>query len=124
MLHVSLVGPAGTHVAHALLDTGSDDSVFPEDIATRIGIDLSSAPTGTGRGVGASPSASLRYAEVTLRIATATEQREWSGWVGFTAGPLRRPLLGYAGFLQFFDITFRGAREEVELAINAAYPGT
>ena len=46
-----------------------------------------------------------------------------AGWVGFTSAPLRQPLLGYAGFLQFFTATFHGDREEVELAVNAAYPG-
>ena len=34
-------------------------------------------------------------------------------------GPGARP-----GFLQFFDATFRGAAEEVELVINPTYPGT
>ena len=48
----------------------------------------------------------------------------WKAWVGFTSAPLRQPLLGYAGFLQFFDATFFGQREEVELAVNSAYSGT
>jgi hypothetical protein len=33
-------------------------------------------------------------------------------------------LLGFAGFLQFFTATFRGDREEVELAVNVLYPGS
>jgi hypothetical protein len=68
--------------------------------------------------------ATVRYAEATLRVVGANEQRERKGWVGFTAGKLRQPLLGYAGFLQFFTVTFHGDHEEVELTVNAAYPGT
>jgi hypothetical protein len=66
----------------------------------------------------------VRLAEVTLRLAGNNEQREWKAWVGFTAAPLRQPLLGYAGFLQFFTATFHGDREEVELAVNVTYAGT
>jgi hypothetical protein len=106
-----------------LLDTGSDDTVFHESVAVLIGVDLSSAPH--GRAAGAATSAvPVRYAQVTLRLATVQEQHEWSALIGFTAAPLRYPLLGYAGFLQFFDATFRGAREEVELAVNHLYAGT
>jgi hypothetical protein len=61
---------------------------------------------------------------VRLRIADAKERREWQAWVGFTAAPLRQPLLGYAGFLQFSDATCRVEREEVELAVNASYRGS
>ena len=37
---------------------------------------------------------------------------------------LQSPLLGFAGFLQFFTATFRGDREEIELTVNSLYPGT
>jgi hypothetical protein len=33
-------------------------------------------------------------------------------------------MVGFAGFLQFFTATFHGDREEVELTVNMAYPGT
>jgi hypothetical protein len=32
-------------------------------------------------------------------------------------------LLGYAGFLQFFDADFRGADREVILTPNRSFPG-
>ena len=66
----------------------------------------------------------LRYAEVRLRISDGQEFREWPARVAFTTEPLKRVLLGFAGFLQFFTATFDGDREEVELTINAKYPGT
>jgi hypothetical protein len=122
VINFTLVGPGGAWVTEGLLDTGADETVFPEFFAAKIGLDLSAAPTGTVSGV-AHGSAVLRYAEITLRLTDGREQREWTAWVGFTAGKLKRPLLGFAGCLQFFDACFRGDREEVELTVNSLYRG-
>jgi predicted aspartyl protease len=118
-----LLSPAGAFPEDALLDTGADDTVFPESLATKLGLDLSNAPVGEASGVGSGP-VQIRYARVTLRLATASERREWQGWVGFTSVRLKRSLLGFAGFLQYFTATFYGDREEVELTVNGLYPGT
>jgi hypothetical protein len=112
-----------TAVERGQLDPGADDTVFPEAIAVAIGLNLTQAPTGTAAGVG-QVSATLRYAEVLLRITDGHEYREWPARVGFTAARLHRPLLGFAGFLQFFTSTFEGDLEQVELTVNGAYPGT
>jgi hypothetical protein len=119
---VSLIGPHDTVVREALLDTGADDTVFPESVAAKVGLDLTNAPTGEATGVGAGPSV-LRYAQVRLRVTDGHEFREWPAWVGFTAARLKRPLLGFAGFLQFFTAVFRGKEQEVELEVNSLYPG-
>jgi len=122
LIAVTLVGPAGSRIREAILDTAADDTVFPESLAAQLGIDLTAAPTGAGSGVGL-VTVPLRYAEVTLRIASPHEQREWQAWVGFTSGKLRRPILGFAGCLQYFTATFLGDQEEVELSVNRLYPG-
>jgi hypothetical protein len=123
VIGVGVLGPGGSVAVDGLLDTGADDTLFPDHMAATLDIDLTTAPTGSGEGVG-KQAMTIRYAEVTLRVADNNEQREWQAWVGFTAMPLRQPLLGYAGFLQFFDATFRGELEEVELAINGSYRGS
>jgi hypothetical protein len=120
---VGLVGPAGTDAKEALLDSGADDTVFPERMAVRIGLDLTNAPVGTASGFGLAVGV-LRYAEVTLRLTDGREYCEWPARVGFTAAPMKRPLLGFAGFLQFFRALFDGEKEEVELTTTARYPGT
>jgi hypothetical protein len=120
---VTLIGPSGSLLREGLLDTGADDTVFPESWAAAIGVDLTIAPVGQASGVGL-VAVPIRYAQVTLRMAQRTEHREWTAWVGFTPAPLRRPLLGFAGVLQFFTATFHGDREEVELAVNSLYRGT
>lgn len=123
LIHVSLVGPTDTRPVLGILDTAADDTVFPEYVAARIGIDLTGAPTGAASGMGGVP-ALLRYAQVHLRVSGGGEFREWPAWVGFTSLPLRYPMLGFAGFLQSFTATFYGDREEVKLAVNRLYPGT
>ncbi len=123
VIPVTLIGPEGDYAKDAVLDTGSDDTVFPEKAAQEMGIDLGSAPRRTARGVGGKR-LHVRYAQVTLRLTDGREFLEWRGWVAFTSSPLERPLLGYAGCLQYFTATFHGDREEVRLAINRAFPGS
>ena len=124
LIDISLGGPHDTRLVQALLDTGADDTVFPERYAALIGIDLTNAPEVMASGVGGLPAVRLRFAQVKLRLATASEQREWPAMVAFTAAPLRFPLLGYAGVMQFFCAHFHADREEVELTVNSLYRGT
>ena len=122
LIIVSATGPAGTHAVESLLDTGADETVFPDDVALRIGLSLTDAPQGMGAGASLA-GVPLRYGEVNLRITDGIEQREWCAWVGFTSVKIYRPMLGFAGFLQFFTATFHGDREQVELTVNGLYPG-
>ena len=121
-LTVSVMGPNNTVAADGHLDTGADDTIFSERLAARIGLDLSNAPIVQAT-TATLTNAPLRYAQVRLRITDGRERREWPAWVGFTPAKLHLPLLGFAGFLQFFTATFHGDREQVELSVNALYPG-
>jgi hypothetical protein len=123
LIIVSVIGPGNTFPTEGLLDTGADDTVFFESLARFIGIDLSNAPIGQAT-TATLTDASIRYARVILRMTDGKEQREWPAWVGFTPVQLLSPLLGFAGFLQFFTATFHGDREQVELTVNSLYPGT
>jgi hypothetical protein len=121
---VTLVGPLQTWVNLALVDTGADETVFPEAVAHLLSIDLINAPSGTASGVGAPGGVAVRYAQVTYRLADHQERREWVGWAGFTPVRLVTPLLGYAGCLQYFDASCLSEREIVELTVTSLYPGT
>jgi predicted aspartyl protease len=120
---VTLIGPADSRFREGLLDSGADDTVFPESLAADIGVDLTNAPA-RQLSTAARTAHPLRYAQVTLRIFDGGERREWPAWVGFTPARLKQPLLGIAGFLQFFDTNLRGALEVAELTVNSSYPGT
>jgi hypothetical protein len=123
LILIGLTGPTGSWATEALLDTGADDSVFSDQVAAHLGINLAGAPIGAGAGAG-SGAIPLRYAEVELRLSDGKEQREWTAWVAFTAARMQHPMLGFAGVLQFFTATFRGETEEVQLTVNGLYPGT
>jgi hypothetical protein len=123
IIPVTLVGPGGTHLCHGRLDTCADDTVFPEWMAQRLGLDLTAAPVGQGTGV-AGGSISLRYAHIEIRVTDGQEYRTWSACVGFAPAPFRRVLLGQAGVLQYFTAAFHGDRQIAELTINSTDPGT
>ncbi len=123
LVFVTLIGPSGVFVDRAILDTAADDTVFPDAAAVTAGLDLTNAPTGEASGVDGAP-VIVRYAAVELRLTDGREFRRWPAWVGFTAARLKQPLLGFAGCLQFLGAFFHGDREEVELAVNALYPGS
>jgi predicted aspartyl protease len=103
------------------LDTGADDTVFPESVAVALGVDLSNAPISVATGIGTG-SGTLRYAQVTLEITDGNEIYKWSALVAFTSLPLRTPLLGFAGCLQYFTATFDGEAERVTLEANSLLP--
>jgi hypothetical protein len=112
LVNVGVIGPTGTIVRLAVLDTAADDTVFEEREAARLGLDLSAMPTNIMAGVGLIPY-TVRYAQVTLRLTDGIEYREWPAWVGFTSARLNQPLLGFAGCLQFFSANFRGFNDMV-----------
>ena len=120
---MTVIGPAGQYSLRAFLDPGSDETVFQEGVAAAIGVDLTNAPLGRASGIGLVGSI-LRYTNVSVQITDGKELRLWNAWVGFTTTRLIYPILGFAGFLQFFDARFFGAREQVELEVNSLFPGT
>jgi hypothetical protein len=123
ILAVRITGPAGSRLRDGLLDTGADETILDPSVAPLIGVDLSKALereihlVGRGR-------TPCRYASVQLRITDGiAETYEWDAVVGFAPFPVLRGLLGFAGFLQFFNSDFRGADQEVSLLPNAMFPG-
>jgi hypothetical protein len=106
----------------ACIDTAADDTVFPPHLAKQFGIDLSKAPTGSGRVVGGAV-VQVHYVQLTLLLADGFESCEWDSIVGFSTVPMRWALLGHAGFLEFFDVHFFGAKREVVLTPNVTFPG-
>lgn len=124
LVEVGVVGPVTTRARPALVDSGADDTVFHESLAAIIGVNLSNAPALNMNVATAGGVVPVRYAPVMLRLTDGQEMREWPAVVAFTPARLVYPMLGFAGCLQFFDATFRGAAEVVELTANALYPGT
>ncbi len=119
---VGLITPGGASIETAHLDPGSDDCVFPASLAAKIGIDLSNAARGEAIGIGAGP-VELRFARASLRLFSGAECCEWPAWIAFADIAMNRPLLGFAGCLEFFTTTYHGDRELIEMLPNGRFPG-
>lgn len=121
---VSIVGPTGKRrlFSRAVLDPGADDTIFPLAVSGLIDVSLR-ADTGHNlrwRG----QVFSLRFGDVELELTDGLETCRWSAIVGFSVAPLRYPILGLSGCLQFFDARFLGESHFVELETNASFAGT
>lgn len=124
-LPARVISPIGQHRAYSrrLLDSGSDDTLFPMGAATYLGLKLRSASGHLARWGG--QRYSLVFGDVELELSDETGAVwRWPAVVGFTPAPLRYPLLDIAGCLEFMIATFRGQDRLVELETNGSYPGT
>lgn len=119
-----VIGPGGVArpIARALLDTGADDCVFPLTIAQLIGASLPSSSQHIVRWRG--QGFPLQFASVELELTDGTSLWRWPALVGFSAAPVRYPILRGSGCLEFLDATFLGEQRIVELDTNGAYPGS
>ncbi len=120
---VTLVGPRGNKAIDVLVDSGSDDSVFPEQLAMPLGLDLTNAPRHVMTRL-SHARGTIRYAQIRILLTDGSEFRNWPAWIAFTSAPLVYPTLGFAGALQFFLAKLDGPGEVLEFEIGSSYPGT
>src|SRR5262245_2364372 len=124
LVPVSVIGPSGKrrHFPRALLDPGADDTVFPIAVATLLAVTLR---VDTGHGLRWRGQAyPRRFGDVSFELSDGQQIWRWPAVIGFAAAPVRYPILGLAGCLQYFDARFRGEDQIVEMETNGAYPGT
>ena len=124
LMPVQFSQPGSPVTRTSILDSGADDTVLPDWIASALGLDLTGFEERPIGMIGRAP-LSCRYAPVEIQISDGVrETYRWTAVVGFvSATALVRPLLGQAGFLQYFDAEFRGADLEVFLNPNRSFPG-
>ena len=124
MLHIRVEHDGEAWPVQGLLDTGSDDTVFPRSLAERLRISLDGLPVTSATSAGGRP---IQYAvaSVTLAIHDGTQSCRWNALVGFRLDSVKSlPLFGQLVFLQFFTAEFLGDSHEVILTPNGSFPGT
>jgi hypothetical protein len=115
-------------------DQGPDGCSPPQVCSSRHGLSRHALSCGTGRAIGIHLGGERRairwrkqrheveFHTVELELAEGANFLRWRTRVGFTAAPLAYALLGQRGCLEYFDATFRGADQIVELGSNRTLP--
>ena len=124
LIPITAIGPAGRvfHFGRALVDSGADDTVFPMTALPRIGATL--RPDAAHRLRWRGQVYALRFGDIDLVLTDLGFTWRWPAVVAFSPAPLKYPILGRGGCLQFFDVRLLGADLKVELEITRLYPGT
>ena len=112
---VRLLGP-NRHwsTIDALIDTGSDITLFPERLAERLGVDLTDiaeVPLTSALGT----IATYRAVELTLELRRFPDTMRWQGVVGFLPRHMTYGLLGTRGFFEFFDVQYSARQRFTEI---------
>ncbi|MGE4001395.1 MAG: aspartyl protease family protein [Planctomycetaceae bacterium] len=121
IIPVIIESPAGRRlIVDALVDTGSDITLFPEDVASNLGIDLTESPArplSSALGV----IADYRSAEVVLELRRGTSELfRWRTSVGFLSRQMVYSIVGTKGFFEFFALRYDASAGQLELLPNAA----
>jgi hypothetical protein len=97
---IRIIGPSGSRrFSRALVDSGSDDTIFQLDAAAMIGVTSFKRPHGAGqtRIKWQGQSYAVEFADVELEMSDGTTTLRWPATVGFSLAPIPTPLLGQAG---------------------------
>ena len=121
---ITLFGAKGSVTYLALVDTGSDNTIFPKSVADYLGIrvDQDQGPTArsfTGHQV------QLLSGDAHLQIETEDARLDWPTPICFfdyDEPEEEAVVLGHAGFLEYFTATFDGKAYVLALVPNDDLP--
>ena len=118
VIPVRLVGPAGAHVFYGLLDTGADETFITQEMADVLGVAIEK--DAGYQIMSAGGEMDVRCGAISVQISQGKEQYSWPLTAGIVDRPWREAILGHAGFLEFFDAVFLGAKSQVVLTRNSS----
>ena len=121
---VTIFGPGGSITLIALVDTGSDNTIFPKSVAEhlQIAIENSGGPAASAFG---GQRIQLLIGEATLKLEANGEAHAWNTEVcffNFDSPEDETVVLGHAGFLDYFTATFDGKSGTLTLIPNDELP--
>lgn len=121
---VTIRGPNGSLTLLALVDTGSDNTIFPKSVADFLGILIEAENTQSASTFGGAR-IQLFLGEAMLQIEADEITARWPTTVSFfdSASPEHETVVvGHAGFLDYFTATFDGLLCELTLIPNDQLP--
>jgi predicted aspartyl protease len=121
LVPITIFNPGGTkyrYFTKALVDTGADETVFPEDLIQILGL---TPLASSGRIVWRGRTHPIRFAETLISISDGTTDCRWRPVIGFSSARIGYPILGQNGGLEFFDAKFNGNQRNVDIETNSAF---
>lgn len=118
IIAVTIHGPHGLSLqTDALIDTGSDVTLFSIDVARRLKIDLTGVtPLPVITAVG--PVATYQPYDLILDIRRPPDVLRWTARAGFLPRPMSLGILGTKGFFEFFDLNYSARDHRIEIAAS------
>ncbi len=122
-VRIMVHGPKGQAVYRALVDTGSDNTIFPARVVRDPGIPVQQA-TGPAAQTFGGHKLAMSYADVELELIHATGNLRWIAQVYFASAGVEQEtaILGHDGCLEFFTARFIGDEFALELEANEYLP--
>ncbi len=117
---VRFTGPSQTYLIRGLLDTGASMTLVPRFYFQKLG--MSVAQSDRVRLRTASGAVDVLLGTLDLELRSGSSSYQWSTLVGFVPRADNLALLGHAGFLDQFSVTFDGLRKRVTLKPNRTFP--
>jgi hypothetical protein len=125
VISVLVLGPQGSDLLLAMVDTGSDDVILPRSLAPTLGVTVDDTQAIPVTGVTGHQS-TFAPGGVELEISDGVETYRWAATARFLSFPdpqRQLAMLGHSGCLEYFTATFDGYKKELHLTPNANFPG-
>lgn len=120
-----IIGTTGAVSLWTLVDAGSDDTLLPLSVAQMIGATLDASQTWKVEGIGGQV-VPILLGEVVLELSDGHQTFRWPAKIGLVdfADPQDEvALVGHAGCLDYFRVTFDGHLRILEVEVTPVFPG-
>ena len=120
-----IIGATGALSMWTLVDAGSDETLLPLSVGQMIGATMNAAQTWQVEGIGGQ-AVSVILGEVVLELTDGSQTYRWPAKIGLVdfANPQDEiALVGHAGCLDYFRMTFDGHLRSLEIEASPAFPG-
>ena len=112
IISVMLIGPKGSVIVDALIDSGADKCLFHSDLAKEIGLDLQDGKQEMFSGITGKQIAAFEH-KVYLQVLEIDKKIEL--FAGFVDVPGVFAILGQEGFFDNFRIKFEKDHNSIEI---------